>query len=109
VFRDFHREAAELLAAVTGWDIDADELRDLGRRIVESRKAYNIREGWLPSDDTLPERFFAEATGGGAEGARLPRERLAEMIRSYNLARGWTEDGYLRDEAAETYGIQTTK
>ncbi|MGE4607161.1 MAG: aldehyde ferredoxin oxidoreductase C-terminal domain-containing protein, partial [Myxococcota bacterium] len=48
VFRDFYAEAAELLVAVTGWDIDADELRRLGRRIVESRKAYNIREGWQP-------------------------------------------------------------
>ncbi len=107
VFHDFHAEAAELLAAVTGWDIDADELRDLGRRIVESRKAYNIREGWQPSDDTLPARFFEEATGGERGGVRLQRERLAEMIRSYNLARGWTEEGYLRD--GTEYGIGTAK
>ena len=36
VFTDFHAEAAEMLRAVTGWDMTADELRDTARRIVAS-------------------------------------------------------------------------
>jgi aldehyde:ferredoxin oxidoreductase len=96
VFEDFHGEAAELLRAVTGWDVTAAELRQVGRRVVALRKAFNIREGWTPGDDTLPERFLREALPDGASaGASVPRERLAAMIRSYNLARGWTEEGYL--------------
>jgi len=93
-FRDLYAETAEMLAAVTGWNFDAREVREIGKRIVDSRKAYNIREGWRPDDDTLPARFLAETADGGA---RLPRERLERMIRSYNLERGWTHDGYLRD------------
>jgi aldehyde:ferredoxin oxidoreductase len=96
VFEDFYAEAAELLGAVTGWDLTPAELEGVARRVVALRKAYNIREGWKPEDDTLPERFLSEALPDGASaGARVPRARLAEMIRSYNLARGWTEDGYL--------------
>ncbi len=100
VFQDFYAEAAELLRAVTGWDVTPAELRAVGRRVVALRKAFNIREGWKPADDTLPERFLREALPDGASaGATVPRERLAAMIRSYNLARGWTEDGYLPETA----------
>jgi aldehyde:ferredoxin oxidoreductase len=96
VFEDFYGETAELLRAVTGWDVTAGELEDVARRVVALRKAFNIREGWKPEDDTLPERFLSEALpDGSSAGARMPRVRLAEMIRSYNLARSWTQDGYL--------------
>jgi len=96
VFDDLYAESAALLQAVTGWDVSASELREVARRIVNLRKSFNIREGWRPGDDALPERFHAEALpDASADGASLSRERLEAMIRSYNLARGWTEDGYL--------------
>jgi aldehyde:ferredoxin oxidoreductase len=108
VFDDLPAEAATLLQAVTGWDVTAAELHAVARRIVHLRKAFNIREGWKPSDDTLPERFLVEALPDGASaGARLSRERLAEMIRSYNLARGWTEEGYLSEEVLRDLAVDT--
>jgi len=108
VFDDLPAEAAILLQAVTGWDVTAAELLAVARRIVHLRKAFNIREGWKPSDDTLPERFLEEALPDGASaGARLSRERLAEMIRSYNLARGWTEEGYLSEKVLQDLAVDT--
>jgi len=96
VFEDFYADTAELLQAVVGWDVSAAELQGIARRIVSLRKSFNIREGWKPEDDALPERFLSESLPDGtADGARLTRECLQEMIRSYNLARGWTERGYL--------------
>jgi aldehyde:ferredoxin oxidoreductase len=86
VFTDLYAEAADLLGRVIGWDVTADELRAVARRIVNAKKLFNIREGWTPAEDTLPKRFFSEA---------LPRERLEGMIRAYNEARGWTPDGWL--------------
>lgn len=98
VFEDVYGECAELLLAVTGWDVDAAELEATAARIVDLKKAFNIREGWLPEDDVLPQRFLGERLPE-ATGALLPRERLQGMIRSYNLARGWSEDGYLSEAA----------
>jgi aldehyde:ferredoxin oxidoreductase len=84
------------LSAVTGHPFGEEDLRSVAKRVVGLRKAFNIREGWIPEDDTLPERFLSEALASGpARGARLPRIRLAKMIQSYNLARGWNEDGTL--------------
>ena len=102
VFVDFYEEAAQLLSAVTGWSVGAADLESVGHRIVNLRKAFNIREGWKPTDDTLPERFFREALDEGpSAGARLSRQQLGEMIRSYNRARGWSPDGFL-DEATQS-------
>lgn len=96
VFDDLYEECARLLAQVTGWDVDGAELETTARRIVDTKKAFNVREGWRPEDDTLPERFLSEGLPDGASrGAVIPRERLQGMIRAYNVARGWTEDGFL--------------
>jgi aldehyde:ferredoxin oxidoreductase len=108
VFDDFYSEAAEILHAVTGWEVTARELESVARRVVALRKAINIREGWQPRDDTLPERFLSEALPDGASaGARVPRERLELMITSYNLARGWTEEGYLPDAVLRDLAVDT--
>ena len=44
VFSDLFAESAELFRAVTGWDIDAAELRDTATRVVNARKCLNQRE-----------------------------------------------------------------
>jgi len=104
--KDFHVDCADLLASVTGADFSADELRTISKRIVDLRKAFNMREGWRPEDDTLPERFLTETISSGpVRGARLPRRRLEKMIRSYNLEREWTADGFvLPERLAEIFG-----
>jgi len=99
---DFYSDCGELLSAVTGHRFGEHDLRSVAQRVVLLRKAFNIREGWEPGDDTLPERFLSEAlTSGPARGARLPRPRLAKMVRGYNLARGWSEDGRLPKSQVE--------
>ena len=58
VFDDFYAEAADMLRAVTGWDVTADELRETARRIVAAKRQVNLLAGWTPAEDTLPERFL---------------------------------------------------
>jgi len=53
VFTDPFAEWAALLSGVTGWDVTAGELRETARRIVMTKRVYNIREGWQPEDDWL--------------------------------------------------------
>src|SRR5437763_16337189 len=94
VFADPWAESAELIAKVTGWDVTADELHTVAKRVVTARKLFNAREGWTPAEDTLPQRLLTEGLPDGtAPGAELPAERLRAMVRAYNLARGWDADG----------------
>ena len=51
---------AKQLAAVTGWDIDADEVNKIGMRIYTIRHAFNLREGLNPLDRNAPDRMIGE-------------------------------------------------
>lgn len=106
VFADLYAEAAELLAAVTGWDVTGDELRQTARRIVTLKKLFNVREGWTAVEDTLPTRMLSEGLPAGlGPGAELPADRLREMVAAYYQSRGWTPDGRVPDELARTLGL----
>jgi aldehyde:ferredoxin oxidoreductase len=93
VFADLFAEGADMLARVTGWDVTATELRATAQRIVTAKKLYNLREGWSPSEDTLPKRFLSQGLPVGADVATLPAERLQTMIEAYYAARGWDQQG----------------
>lgn len=105
-FADFYAEAAEILAAVTGWDCTAAELRRAGERIHTMKKLFNIRERWRPEDDWLPKRLLIEpvATGVGA-GIGLPDDELRDMILSYYRARQWDARGFVPGWKLEELGI----
>jgi aldehyde:ferredoxin oxidoreductase len=107
VFSDLFEEGATLLGHVTGWDVTADELRTVARRIITAKKLFNIREGWTPAEDTLPKRFLSEGLPDGASaGAALPRERLQAMIRAYYAARGWDAEGRVPAELMTALGLE---
>jgi len=83
-------------------------LRTTAGRIVTARKWYNIQQGWTPEEDTLPKRFLTEKLGEGAsQGAVISKKQLDRLIEKYNLARGWTQEGWLGDEYLEKLGFTT--
>src|SRR5689334_1044076 len=88
VFDDFHREAAEMLTAVTGWDVTPNELRDTARRIVHMKRQFNLQSGWTPDEDTLPDRFLGKALDSDP-AATLSREQLGSLVTEYHRQRGW--------------------
>jgi aldehyde:ferredoxin oxidoreductase len=94
VFTEPFAEWASLLSAVTGWDVDGTELQGTARRIVLAKRVFNIREGWRPEDDWLPERLLSEPLElGSGRVATLTPERLRCMIDAYYAARGLDEQG----------------
>jgi aldehyde:ferredoxin oxidoreductase len=88
VFADFYGESATMLSAVTGWDVTAEELRDTARRVVAAKREFNLRAGWTPAEDTLPERFLNTPLPNDPEAA-LSRERLDALVAEYHRQRGW--------------------
>ena len=94
VFEDPFPEWAKLLALVTGWDIDADELATTARRIVLAKRLFNLREGWTRDEDWLPDRFLSESLElDSGRTATLTASRLETMIDSYYRDRGLDETG----------------
>jgi aldehyde:ferredoxin oxidoreductase len=89
VFDDFYSEAADMLRLVTGWDTSAGELRETARRILNTKRQFNLLAGWTLEEDTLPDRFLEQALDGDAAAA-LSRERLDELVGEYHRQRGWS-------------------
>lgn len=94
VFTDPFTEWAALLAAVTGWDIDAGELHATAQRIVLAKRVFNQREGATPADDRLPARMLETPLEmGSGRVAELTASRLQTMVAGYYEARGLDESG----------------
>ena len=105
-FDDLYEESAEIYHLVTGWGMDADELKLAGERINNLKKAFNIREGWERQDDTLPARVLEEPlTDGVARGTGLTPDDLDMMIGAYYEARGWNEDGLIPESKLRELGL----
>ncbi len=99
VFDDRMASMAEMLSLTTGTEESLLSLHSKADKMITAKKWYNVKQGWTSEEDTLPDRFFEQPLQEGASrGAVLSREKLAALIRTYNLARGWTENGWLRGE-----------
>lgn len=85
---------ARLLAAATGRSVEAGFLNELGERIWNQTRLFNLREGFRPEDDRLPRRFVEEALPGGPhKGERISEADMAWMRADYYRVRGWDEYG----------------
>ncbi len=114
-FKDFFAEASELYTLVTGIPMSPAELKQLGERTVNLKKAFNIREGWTRADDDLPYRLTHEPIPDGpAKGHYITPEELRLEIDDYYEARGWTANGLIprqklrelgMDDIAEDIGV----
>jgi aldehyde:ferredoxin oxidoreductase len=88
----------EFFNAVTGWDLDADEVLTTGARIQTLRHCFNQREGITPSDVKLPKRMAGQPPQeeGPVAGVTLDVDNLA---REYRQAMGWDADSGKPDKA----------
>lgn len=77
---------AELIAPVTGWDFDWEEGLKAGRRILTLRQAFNAREGLLPEDFRLPQKFMTPLSVGPSAGVKIDFDALKK---GYFKAMGW--------------------
>jgi aldehyde:ferredoxin oxidoreductase len=70
----------EWLNAVTGWDVNLDEIMEIGERIANLRMAYEVREGGNPRKRAVPTRVTGETTEathtGPLQGVKLDTETL---------------------------------
>jgi len=106
VFTDPFTEWAGLLSAVTGWQVSGSELHETARRIVMAKRVYNIREGWQPADDWLPDRLLNEPLAlPSGRVAALTAGRLRAMIDSYYKMRGLDPEGRPDRATVEDLGL----
>jgi aldehyde:ferredoxin oxidoreductase len=98
---------AELLQATTGWDMDGEEVRRIGERIVNLERLFIAREGITREDDTLPNRFLEQPLPEGSGPSAGSVLELAPMLDEYYRARGWdVETGLPTGEKLAELGLE---
>ncbi len=97
---------APILNAVTGFNHTPESLREIGARITNLARRYNLRNGRKHKDDILPERFFKEESlSGFMRGKKLDKEFFRSIIQKYYVVRGWNEKGEPTEEVLKKYGL----
>ena len=106
-FDDFNAETAQLFTMITDIPMTADEIAKVGERVVNLKKAFNIREGWTKADDWLPARVFEDPVPSGpSAGSFINPDELRMEIQDYYRARGWTEDGLIPKAKLVALGLE---
>lgn len=83
------KDYAELLSAVTGWDLTEDEILKIGERIYNLERLILNKYGFYGKDDTLPKRLLEEPMPEGpAKGQVVELEKMKE---EYYKLRGWVD------------------
>ena len=77
------------LTYITGQPLSGGHLQEIGARIFNLERMYNLREGLDRTDDTLPARLLDEPTFPGATRGHP----LDELLPRYYKLRGWDEEG----------------
>jgi aldehyde:ferredoxin oxidoreductase len=95
----------DIVNAVTGWGLTAEDLLAIGERSLSLARLFNIREGFGPADDVLPAQVTKPHISGVLSKVRLDPDDLAAQIRAYYWARGWGDDGVPLPETLATLDI----
>ncbi len=74
------------LKCITGWDLTAGDLLNLGKRIVTLKRLLNIRRGITRADDTLPPSLLKPFKDGGTEG-NIPNMEV--LLKGAYTEYGW--------------------
>jgi len=99
-------QIAILMRHLWGRDVSRDELMQLGERIWNLGRLFNLREGLTAADDTVPARLHDEALGEGpAAGIAIGRDEFAAALAEYYELRGWDEAGVPRQAKLEELGV----
>ncbi len=90
---------AAMLSAATGREITPQFINELGERIWDMTRIFNLREGLDPAEDRLPRRFMQEPIAEGPQqGEYFDQNQIQTMLREYYKLRGWDESGYPQKE-----------
>ena len=84
-------------------DWSLDKLVEVGERIWNLERQFNLEAGFTGKDDTLPKRLLKEAAKTGPAEGRV--SGLKEMLPEYYQLRGWDEGGVPTAETLQRLGL----
>jgi len=92
-----------LLEAMLGEEIRSQDALQIGERVWNLERLWNLAAGFTRADDTLPSRLLQEPVAHGPAAGRVVE--LAPMLDEYYRARGWDGDGCPSVDKVDSLGL----
>ena len=96
-------DIAPMVDASCEGDWSVERFVEVGERIWNMERQYNIAAGFTGADDTLPERLLKDAAKTGPAKGQV--NRLDEMLPEYYELRGWDTSGNPTAETLNRLGL----
>jgi aldehyde:ferredoxin oxidoreductase len=77
------------MKAATGWDLSVAELLEIGERGTNLARIFNLREGFTPQDDRLPERMFEPLESGALAGVAIDHTEFEAAMKALYAEKQW--------------------
>ncbi|MCB2101284.1 MAG: aldehyde ferredoxin oxidoreductase family protein [Rhodobacterales bacterium] len=81
----------------------SEYLLEVGERIWNLERQFNMKAGFTGADDTLPKRLLKDAAKTGPATGKVAE--LDKMLPEYYELRGWTPDGTPSNETLSRLGV----
>ena len=95
---------ARMMTAITGTEFVPQNLHNVGERIWNLERLYNLREGFIRKDDTLPKRMMEEPLKDGPAKGRVVN--LVPQLEEYYRYRGWDSEGVPSKAKLKQLGLE---
>lgn len=99
-----HAALGQWIKGLTGWEMTSADLMEVGDRLYNLKRVYNVLMGVSSEKDTLPPRILEILRPGKpiSEGEKL----FKDMRREYYQFRGWDEKGIPKREKLISLGLE---
>jgi aldehyde:ferredoxin oxidoreductase len=98
------KEVTEWFNLATGMEKDFDSLMRLGEKLFNLKHVINVRRGFDPASDSLPERLVTVKREKGAAADHLPP--VKDMVEGYYRLRGWEPSGRIKPGKLKELGLK---
>lgn len=93
---------AQVYKAVTGWDMEPEQIMQSAERVWNLIRLFNLREGEKTVDSKFPRRFYQEAQSGKV----VDEAMVDSLMQSYYQVRGWnSETGRPMEQTLDALGL----
>jgi len=98
------KEIRRMVVAATGLRYESSrDLEQLGERVYNLTRMFNVREGLSRDDDRLPRRLLEVPLAEGPAKGRVVK--LGDMLPEYYSLRGWNADGVPTEQKLQHLGL----
>ena len=95
----------QIAAACEGDDWTEERLVEIGERVWNLERLYNLEAGITAADDTLPKRLLETPAPSGTAKGHVAE--LSKMLPEYYEYRGWTKDGEPTTQTLSRLGLES--